>query len=51
MELLKQELAALMARWTKVQAEFTEVFGGDEYFESASDDVTFALSMLNALTD
>lgn len=51
MEQLKKELAGLMARWTAVQAEFTEVFGGNENYEEASDDVTFALSVLNALTD
>jgi hypothetical protein len=50
MEQLKNELASLMARWTKVQADFTAEFGGNEYYEEASDDITFALSMLNALT-
>lgn len=46
---LKNKIALLRAMWTQVQAELSTEYEGNERFESASDDITFAIFELSTI--
>ena len=48
---LKERIAALRAAWTKVQEQLFDELDDNETMEQASDDITYALSVLSIITE